>query len=226
MVDGRFSPAMFTFGYQDHFAPQAQNNFSNVLSRLNDDLSDLCHKISSPHHHTPWGAMKSYDNDLLPHQAAHRLPSLPGAARQDAGAGDPGGQMNGISLLERKEWQEKNGHRDAGGSDKKFVPRPQVDKFEKWMNTKVDHLMKDIGLIQNQLHTRRGQGQLIDDLRQRVEQLEARTKNSGRLSGARGSWRIDRVDGGEIEYRDGERMVLMRTRTGLGAREDRAGGWE
>mmetsp|Transcript_32925 Transcript_32925/g.73961 ORF Transcript_32925/g.73961 Transcript_32925/m.73961 type:complete len:298 (-) Transcript_32925:87-980(-) len=182
MVDGRFSPAMFTFGYQDHFAPQAQNNFSNVLSRLNDDLSDLCHKISSPHHHTPWGAMKSYDNDLLPHQAAHRLPSLPGAARQDAGAGDPGGQMNGISLLERKEWQEKNGHRDAGGSDKKFVPRPQVDnsyRFEKWMNTKVDHLMKDIGLIQNQLHTRRGQGQLIDDLRQRVEQLEARTKNSG-----------------------------------------------
>mmetsp|Transcript_20510 Transcript_20510/g.68642 ORF Transcript_20510/g.68642 Transcript_20510/m.68642 type:complete len:86 (-) Transcript_20510:516-773(-) len=47
------------------------------------------------------------------------------------------------------------------------------------MNTKVDNLMKDLGFIQHQLHTRRGQGQIIDELRQRVEQLEAKTKNSG-----------------------------------------------
>ena len=62
------------------------------------------------------------------------------------------------------------------------------------MNTKVDNLMKDLGFIQHQLHTRRGQGQIIDELRQRVEQLEAKTKNSGERREAAGR-RLADADG-------------------------------
>mmetsp|Transcript_20511 Transcript_20511/g.68643 ORF Transcript_20511/g.68643 Transcript_20511/m.68643 type:complete len:301 (-) Transcript_20511:230-1132(-) len=181
MVDGRFSPAMFTFGYQDNLGPQLQNNFSNVLSRLNDDLSELCYKISSPARHAPAGGMKPYLNDPFIHQAAHRLPSIQGSTRQE-GLTRMGEELDSMSTPGRRDWQGRNDLRDVAGSERRPVPRPQVEgsyKFERWMNTKVDNLMKDLGFIQHQLHTRRGQGQIIDELRQRVEQLEAKTKNSG-----------------------------------------------